>query len=194
MSLKQGQRAGRFLAVLLMLAVFTGGASARMLRIVSYNIDCEDQSSDGNITNAYHSLPTVVEAIGLHHLGTNAQPADVMSCEELNSTTLSNFCVQLNAYYGAGTYTYDTTVDTNTGGGPDGIIYRTNSVQVVSARCLPDGDTVLLLSGGTYTAAHNVAGGVNGVPRSPMCYQLRPLGYGTNYDFYFLCQPCTQFQ
>jgi hypothetical protein len=161
------------------------GASGKILRIVSYNIDCEDRSSDGNITNSFHSLPTVVQAIGLHHLGTNAQPVDVMSCEELNSTTLSNFCVQLNAIYGAGTYAYDLTKDTNSGGGPDGLIYRTNSVQVVSARCLPDGDIVLLQSSGGYVAAFNVGGGVNGAPRSPMCYQLRPLGYGTNCDFYF---------
>ncbi|HTB83763.1 MAG TPA: hypothetical protein VK742_08925 [Candidatus Sulfotelmatobacter sp.] len=173
-----------FCAVLAIL-ICAAGVSGKTLRIVSYNIDCSDQNSDGNITNSYHSLPTVVEAIGLHHLGTNTQPVDVMSCEELNSTTLSNFCVQLNAIYGPGTYTNDLTKDTNSGGGPDGLIYRTNSVQVVSARCLPDGDNVLLQSDGLYTTAHNVGGGVNGPDRSPMCYQLRPLGYGTNCDFYF---------
>lgn len=176
---------GRWLLTLLALVMFTSGASGRTLRIISYNVDCADQGNDGNVTNSFHSLPTVVRAIGLHHLGTNAQPFDLMSCEELNSTSLSNFCVQLNAYYGAGTYTYDPTADTNTGGGPDGIIYRPSSLQVVSARCLPDGDTVLLQSSGTYVAAHNVGGGVNGVTRSPMCYQLRPVGYGTNCDFYF---------
>jgi len=169
----------------LAIMICAGSASGKILRIVSYNIDCSDQDSDGNITNSFHSLPTVVQAIGLHHLGTNVQPADLMSCEELNSTTLSNFCVQLNAIYGAGTYTYDKTTDTNSGGGPDGLIYRTNSVQIVSARCLPDGDTVLLQSSGIYTTAHNVAGGVNGPDRSPMCYQIRPLGFGTNCDFYF---------
>ena len=155
------------------------------MRIVSYNIDCEDRSSDGNITNAVHSLPTVVQAIGLHHLGTNAQPVDVMSCEELNSTTLSNFVVQLNLIYGAGTYTYDKTTDPNTGGGPDGIIYRTNAVQVISARALLTGQNVLLQSNGTYVAAHSPGGGVNGVTRAPMVYQLRPVGYGSNYDVYF---------
>jgi hypothetical protein len=159
-------------------------AQTRTLRIVSYNIDCSDQNSDGNITNSTHSLPTVVQAIGLHHLGTNAQPFDVMSCEELNSTTLSNFAVQLNNIYGAGTYTYDKTTDPNTGGGPDGIVYRTNTIQVVSARALPDGDTVLLQSNGAYIAAHSPGGGVNGVTRSPMVYQLRPIGFGTTNDFY----------
>jgi hypothetical protein len=57
-------------------------------------------------------------------------------------------------------------------------------VQVVSARALPTGQTVLLQSNGTYTAAHSPGGGVNGVTRAPMVYQLRPVGYGTNDDFY----------
>jgi len=160
-------------------------AQPHMLRIVAYNIDCEDRGSDGNITNSMHSLPTVVQAIGLHHLGTNAQPVDVMSCEELNSLTLSNFVVQLNLIYGAGIYAYDKTTDPNTGGGPDGLIYRTNSVQVVSARALKTGQTVLLQSNGTYVAAYSPGGGVNGVTRAPMVYQLRPVGYGTNNDFFF---------
>ncbi len=172
-----------------MAALLAGGVCAceagnGTLRIVSYNIDCSDQNSDGNITNSIHSLPTVVEAIGLHHLGTNAQPVDVMSCEELNSTTLSNFVVQLNVIYGTGTYAYDKTSDPNTGGGPDGLIYRTSTVQVVSARALKTGQMVLLQSNGTYTTAHSPGGGTNGVTRAPMVYLLRPIGYGTTNDFY----------
>ena len=174
-----------FFTAVLAIVICACGASGKTLRIVSYNIDCEDISSDGNITNSFHSLPTVVQAIGLHHLGTNTQPMDVMSCEELNSTTLSNFCVQLNVIYGAGSYTYDKTTDPNTGGGPDGIIYRTNTIQVVSARALPDGTTVLLQSNGTYTTAHSLLVGAPGPDRSPMVYQIRPIGFGTTNDFYF---------
>jgi PKD repeat protein len=161
-----------------------GVADGSTLRIVSYNIDCADQSSDNNITGASHSIPTVIQAIGLHHLGTNAQPVDVLGLEELTSTTLSNMVVQLNNIYGAGTYAFDPTADPNTGGGPDGLVYRTSSVQVVSARALRTGQTVLLQSNGTYTAAHSPCGGVNGVTRAPMVYQLRPIGVGTNNDFY----------
>jgi hypothetical protein len=181
-SLQKGVFAG---LILTGLAAQFAHAQTRTLRIVSYNIDCEDRGSDGNITNSTHSLPTVVRAIGLHHLGTNAQPVDAMSCEELNSTTLSNFVVQLNIIYGAGTYAYDKTADPNTGGGPDGLIYRTNTVQVVSARALKTGQTVLLQSNGTYTSAHTFGGGINGVTRAPMVYQLRPVGFGSNDDFYF---------
>jgi len=178
----------KFLLLIFMagLAVaFTASAQTRTLRIVSYNIDCSDKSSDGNITNSTHSLPTVVQAIGLHHLGTNAQPVDVIGCEELNSTTLSNFVVQLNLIYGAGTYAYDTNKDTTTGGGTDGLIYRTNTVQVVSVRVLPVKTNVLLQANGTYTNAHSPGGGTNGVTRAPIVYQLRPAGFGSNADFYF---------
>src|SRR5580704_13135325 len=107
-----------------------------------------------------------------------------MSVEELTSTTLANFVAQLNIIYGAGTYAFDPTTDPNTGGGPDGLIYRTNTVQVVSARALKTGQTVLLGSNGLYTAAHSPGGGVNGVTRAPMVYQLRPIGFGSTNDFY----------
>ena len=173
-----------FVAAVLGVGVCPCGAASRTLRIVSYNIDCADQSSDNNITGATHSLPTVVQAIGLHHIGTNAQPVDVMSCEELQTTTLANFVTQLNAIYGAGTYAFDPTADNTTGGGTDGLIYRTNTVQVVSARSLRTGQTVLLQSNGTYIAAHSPGGGVNGVTRAPMVYQLRPIGFGSTSDFY----------
>jgi hypothetical protein len=173
-----------FYAVLAMM-LCAYAASGKTLRIASYNIDCADQGNDGNITNSAHSLPTVVQAIGLHHLGTNTQPVDLMSCEELNTLTLSNFCVQLNALYGVGTYTYDTNKDLTTGGGTDGIVYRTNTIFVVAGRSLPTGQNVLLQPNLTYIAAYNVGGGVNGVTRGPMVYQIRPVGFGTNCDFYF---------
>src|SRR3982074_8929 len=85
-----------------------GVVHAARLRIVSYNLDCYDQSSDNNIIGSTHSLPTVIQGIGLHHIGSNAQPVDVLGVEELLSTTLSNLANQLNAIYGAGTYAFDT--------------------------------------------------------------------------------------
>jgi hypothetical protein len=168
----------------LAIVVCACGAWGTTLRVVSYNIDCSDQGSDNNITGTTHSLPTVIQGIGLHHIGSNTQPVDVLGVEELNSTTLSAFIAQLNNIYGAGTYAFDPTADPNTGGGPDGLIYNTHTVQVVSARALPTGQTVLLQSNGSYTMAHSPGGGVNGVTRGPMLYQLRPIGYGSSADFY----------
>ena len=163
-----------------------GVCSARgdALRIVSYNVDCADQSSDNNITGPTHSLSTIIQGIGLHHLGSNAQAVDVLALEEVMSTTLASFTTELNAIYGAGTYAYDATKDPSTGGGADGLIYNTHTVQVVSARALKTGQNVLLQSDGTYTAAFSAGGGTNGVTRAPLVYQLRPLGRGTTEDFY----------
>jgi hypothetical protein len=165
-------------------AICAGAAHSKTLRIVSYNIDCFDQSSDNNITNATHSLPTVIRAIGMRHIGTNAQQVDIITCEELTSATLSNFVVQLTNIYGAGSYSFDPTTDPNTGGGQDGLIYNSNMVRVVSARAMKTGQTVLLQSNGTYTTAYSPGGGVNGVTRAPMVYRLRPVGYGSNDDFF----------
>jgi hypothetical protein len=171
---------------IILAAVFVVGTASwgKTIRIASYNIDCADQGSDNNITGAAHSAPTVIQAMGLHHIGTNAQPVDVLSLEELTSTTLANLVAQLNVIYGPGTYAFDPTTDPNTGGGPDGLIYNTNTIQVVSARALRTGQTVLLQSNGTYTNAWSAGGGVNGPDRAPMVYQLRPVGSGTNNDFY----------
>jgi hypothetical protein len=166
------------------IALVVGTSMAKTLRIVSYNIDCADQGSDNNITGSAHTLSTVIQGIAEHHIETNVQMVDIVGCEELEGTTLSNFVFQLNAIYGAGTYAFDTTKDTNTGGGPDGLIYNTQTMQVVSARSLRDGQTVLLQSDGTYVSAHSPGGGINGVTRSPMLYQLRPIGFGITNDFY----------
>src|SRR5271169_3159333 len=95
----------------LVLTVLTAVAGAQTLRIASYNIDDADQGNDNNITASYAGLPTVIQAIGQHHLGTNAQPVDVLGVEELNSTTMSNLVSQLTNFYGAGSYTFDQTTD-----------------------------------------------------------------------------------
>ncbi len=105
-----------------------GRARATSLRIVSYNIDNADQGNDNNITASYAGLPSVIQAIGQHHLGTNAQPVDVLGVEELNSTTLGNLTTALNNIYGAGTYAFDPTADPTTGGGTDGLVYNTHTV------------------------------------------------------------------
>jgi hypothetical protein len=178
------QRSWMIVAAVLGIWGCAGGAWGKTLRVASYNLDCADQGSDNNITGSTHSVPTVVQAMGLHHLGTNAQPVDVLGVEELDSTTLSNLVAQLNNIYGAGTYAFDPTTDLTTGGGTDGLIYNTHTVQVVSARTMKTGQNVLLQANGTYTAAHSPGGGVNGVTRAPMVYQLRPVGYGAIADFY----------
>ena len=116
-------------------------ASAVSLRIVSYNIDDADQGNDDNITAPFAGLPAVLQAIGQHHIGTNAQPIDVLGVEELNSTTLPNLVDALNNIYGVGKYAYDLTDDPTTGGGTDGLVYNTQTVQVVSAMAVGTAST-----------------------------------------------------
>ncbi len=137
----RGSRCRRCLAAATITLLLGASARAVELRIVSYNIDDADQGNDNNITATYAGLPTVLQAIGKHHIGANAQPIDVLGVEELNSTTLSNLVTALNNTYGAGTYAYDHTADPTTGGGTDGLIYNTETVQVVSSAAVGTAST-----------------------------------------------------
>ncbi len=174
------------LALLLVIEFSPDQAHSKTIRFVSYNIDSADQGSDNNITGPTHSLPTVIQGIALHHLGTNAQPVDLIGCEEDQSTTLSNLVVQLNLIYGAGSYTNDKTADLTTGGGTDGLVYRTSTIQVIAARTMKTGQNVFLQSNGIYTNAYFFSGtySLNGITRAPMVYQLRPVGFSAANDFY----------
>lgn len=119
---------------------------------------------------------SLMQGIGNHHLAGNAQPIDVLSLQELdgvqfylgNSASLPFMVDELNAIYGAGTYAADQTKDPTTGGtggGPSGLIYNTNTIQVVGVKIV-----------GTVSGS--------GAARAPMRYQLRPVGYGPEADFY----------
>src|SRR5260370_30072176 len=155
---------------LFVVALCPCGAWGKTLRIVSYNIDCADQGSDNNITGATHSLPIVIQAIGLHHIGANAQPVDVLGLQELQATTLSNFVAQLNVIYGSGAYAFDPASHPHTGGGPGGLIYNTQTIQGVSARAPPTGQNVFLESNGIYTAGHSPCRGGNGFVPAPLVH------------------------
>jgi hypothetical protein len=112
---------------------------------------------------------------------------DVLGVEELKASTLRNFTNQLNLIYGAGTYAFDPTADLTTGGGTDGLIYNTHTVQVIASRTLKTGQKVFLQSNGVYVAAAASSPSTyasNGITRAPMLYQIRPVGFGTNYDFF----------
>ena len=121
-------------------SVVAQSAAATTLRIAEYNIDCSDQDNNNAVSGPNAGIPAVIQAMGLHHLGANAQPVDVMAVTELldtnnnsiTSTTLPALVNSLNALYGAGVYAYDTTPDLTSGGtqfnGPSGLIYDTQTV------------------------------------------------------------------
>jgi endonuclease/exonuclease/phosphatase family metal-dependent hydrolase len=168
-----------FWACALIIILFASPARATILRIAEYNIDCSDQGNNNAVSGSNAGIPAVIQAMGQHHLGTNAQPVDVMTLTELldtnnnsiTSSTLPALVNSLNAVYGAGTYAYDSTPDPTSGGtqynGPSGIIYNTRTVQVISAQSL------------AYSGNSS-----NTNPRAPMRYELCPVGYGSNADFY----------
>jgi hypothetical protein len=110
----------------------------------------------------------VLQAIGNATLAGHAQPIDVLALQELNSvpsTTLQFIVNQLNGIYGAGKYAYDRTVDPTTGGtggGPNGLVYNTSTIQ--------------LLGGALAPKAIGIASG-SGAPRAPTRYTLAPIGY-----------------
>jgi hypothetical protein len=172
---------GLLLAVLSLLGVLmiAPAAVAQTLRIAEYNIDCSDQGNNNAVTGSNAGIPAVIQAMGQHSLVGNAQPVDVMTLTELldtnnnsvTSTTLPTLVNSLNAIYGAGVYAYDATPDPTSGGtqynGPSGIIYDTKAVQVIGAKSL-------LYSGNSS----------NTNSRAPMRYELCPVGYGSNADFY----------
>jgi hypothetical protein len=154
---------------------------AETLRVVEYNIDCSDQGNNNAINGPSAGIPAVIQAIGDHHIGSNAQPVDVLALTEMldtnnnsiTSSTLPALVNALNAIYGAGYYAYDNTPDPTSGGtqfnGPSGLIYNTHTVQVV-----PGSEKALAYSGDSS----------NSVARAPMRYTLQPVGYGSNADFY----------
>ena len=148
--------------------IWTSGASADNLRIVTYNI------SAGSVAPG-NDLSTVLQAIGNEHLNGNAQPIDVLALQELSyasseaSPTLKAIVTNLNNFYGVGTYTYDPIYDPTTGGGtgggPSGLIYNTNTVR----------DLGSLVIGTTSSS---------GAARAPVRYNLQPVGGGGDAAFY----------
>lgn len=156
----------------LLLASLAGADAPGAIRVVTYNV----QSSGLGIVPPNPGFDTVMQAIGNHHLAGNAQPIDVLSLQELdgtqftpgNSATLPYIVSQLNAIYGPNVYAADSTKNPTTGGtggGPNGLVYNTATIQMIQAKVV-----------GTASGS--------GAPRAPMRYQLRPVGYGPQADFY----------
>jgi endonuclease/exonuclease/phosphatase family protein len=154
-------------------------ATTGTIRIAEYNINADTTEFEDESPSQGTDLETVLQGIGedpLNDNGTsNAQPFDLLALEETyNSSgysgapTLSSIVSNLNAFYGAGTYAYNTVSDPTTGGeggGPNALIYNTKTVEIISAAPIgTDSD--------------------DGAPRAPMQYLIQPIGYSTSDEFY----------
>ncbi|HWB55259.1 MAG TPA: dockerin type I domain-containing protein [Tepidisphaeraceae bacterium] len=168
----------------IVMAILLAAAAARAqalistgtsLRIASYNIDDSDQGNNNNVSQ----IAAIIQGIGSHQINGSTQPVDVIGLEELLdtnnnsiiSTTLPALVNDLNSLYGAGTYAYVNVPDPTTGGtstnGPSGLIYNTHTVQIISTEILGYKNT-----------------GADSIPRAPMRFEIRPIGYNSNADFY----------
>ncbi|QDU70753.1 hypothetical protein [Mucisphaera calidilacus] len=143
-------------AATLLLAALAAPAHAQ-LRVVSYN-------TAGGPRNG---LDDILQAIGDEVTNGVAKPIDVLSLQEQNSANSTTQAIVnlLNAIYGPGTYARGTITPASTGAGSPGVIYNTNTVSLLAESTV-----------GTTSS--------NGAARQGMRYQFRPVGYGSEADFY----------
>jgi hypothetical protein len=156
-------------------------ASAQILRVAAYNVNADTNNNASGIgsKNGGIGLTDVLKAIGQAQLADHSQPLDVLALEELNATnslttgypsvTLDFLVNQMNADCLSCNYmadTFDDPTTGGTGGGPSGLIYNANTVQVLQGALKPK--------------AIGTASGSPGAPRAPMRYTLAPVGYNNH--------------
>ncbi len=140
-------------------------AAHAQLRIVNYNTA---NSGDGNSpVTPRGGMDVVLQAIGDDARAGIARPIDVLALQEQQSsaTTTAAIVSLLNNISGAGTYSRATLDGSTLGAGRPGLIYNTQTVQLVSS-----------------VGVGSISG--SGATRQPIRYQLRPVGYGSSADFY----------
>ncbi|HMO85905.1 MAG TPA: hypothetical protein PKC18_13410, partial [Lacipirellulaceae bacterium] len=146
------------------------------LRVVSYNTA---MGENPGVQTARPGLEVVLEAIGAEVRNGFARPIDVLLLQEQFSMEVSTQSIVnvLNSIYGPGVYARSTlngqTSDSLGRGGRPGMVYNTQTVQLVSEMFFGDVGT----SDGTGpTPAQQ--------PRSTLRYELKPVGYDDSAVFY----------
>jgi hypothetical protein len=143
---------------------------ATPLLIGTWNVDFAD-TSGANRNPSY--FQAVLAAMGREDTYASPQPPDILTVTEVrsNATTGSDndtewLTEQANAVYGAGGYAHDTLNGASTGGGTEGVIYNTRTVQLLQARAV-----------GVTSST--------GTVRQELRYRFRPAGYDDgSADFY----------
>ena len=144
------------------------------LRVLTYNVDAADV---GTLNSGYE---TILPAIAAESVNGIARPVDVFSITETisndnsgpltSSQTVRQLVNILNNgnrnITTAGPYSQGVLNGATTGGGFDGIIFNTSTVQLMAE------------------AAVGTVDSSSGPARQPMRYQFRPVGYGSSADFY----------
>ncbi|MGH8046613.1 MAG: hypothetical protein ACREKL_05165, partial [Chthoniobacterales bacterium] len=126
------------------------------LRIVQYN----------TAGDARAGMSTILAAIGAESVNGAVKPPDALALEEQTSSATTQAIVDiLNSLYGAGTYARSTVQGGTNGGGRPGLVYNTQTVQLIAT-----------------TTASTLS--TSGAARQTMRYELRPVGYDAAADFY----------
>ncbi len=131
--------------------------AAAQLRIVNYN----------TAQGARSGIDIVLKSIGEELRNGIAKPIDILALQEQTSftTTTQDIVNGLNGLYGAGTYALVPLNGGTTGAGRPGLIYNTQTVQVLAQSAF-----------GTTNSTNQ--------PRQTLRYRLRPVGYDSAADFY----------
>jgi endonuclease/exonuclease/phosphatase family metal-dependent hydrolase len=134
-------RIARWRYRMLLLAVFPSVAHAVDVRIVTYNT--QDDVSPPTPAGAIPYLATTLEGIGQQKYAGDGilQLPDIIALQETtsNSTTVAPLVSDLNTYYGKSSlYAYSsyqaTTSDgTTDGGGPNGLIYNSTTINLIAS-------------------------------------------------------------
>jgi endonuclease/exonuclease/phosphatase family metal-dependent hydrolase len=143
-------------------ATFTvngSGALSSSLRFVSYNIAAIDGVRNG--------LNTILHAIGNEVVAGVARPIDMLAVQEVasQSTTTASVANLLNSIYGAAIYATGALNGASTGGGTQGVVYNTQSLQLIGE-----------LAVGTASSS--------GQPRQTIRHHFQPIGGAASTDFY----------
>ncbi len=133
--------------------------SQAQIRVVTYNTTTSPSLSDVSI---------VLEAIGEESVNGISKPIDVLLLQEQSSPTgtTQDILDELDSIYGAGVYARGNYSGTPSGSSlRQGIIYNTQTVQLLAEAGVGNPSAL-------------------GIPRQPIRYQLRPVGYDSSADFY----------
>lgn len=134
--------------------------SAGYFRVVSYNVT----ASGGSPASG---LNTILQAIGNEVVAGHAEPIDLITLQEVDSqaTTTQDVVNLLNGLYGAGIYARGSLDGNSTGSGTQGVVFRTDSLQLVAETAIGVASTT-------------------GQPRQALRYQFQPVGYPASAAFY----------
>ena len=117
---------------------------ANHLLIGTYNTDISDQNGANRNTTYWQ---TVLHAVGQEDTYYAPQAPDILTVSEVRSNAVSGstndtdwVAQQLNAVYGAGTYSHGT-LNGSGGGGTEGMIYNTHTIQLLQEVAVGSGLT-----------------------------------------------------